>query len=144
MCNLDKIALFDIIFIGGVKMKYKPITEMERAWAKQKYSVLAKSQLIYNQIRELLKDKVTDNRETFYQLIEDALSLEDHLGQMANAYHHVFGYVKKVASLDEKVLFIHLIDSFLVGKFSKDEMLDFLYDLAKRADAKYILNSTFF
>ena len=70
----------------------KSIIEIEKDWALNKYSVLAKSHAIYLEIRDLLKDKTNDISNAYLDLIQKAYSMPDNVGEMINAYYHVFGY----------------------------------------------------
>lgn len=139
------VARFSCIMkAGGEFMSLRPSIEMERVWAKEKYDVLAKSQKIYLAIRELLKDKDSDQREAFYQLLEEAKQAPDSVQNRINAYYHVYGHLKRVVTLDEKVQFAEMLDQVVTGSVTDQTMRQFLHVLAKRANDSYLLKSTFF
>lgn len=122
----------------------KKLSLMEKEWAIRKYSVLAKSQRIYDEIRELLKDKVAPDEERFFSLIREAYLMPDDSKAMANSFYHVFGYGKTVATTDEKILFLDMMDGFREGKVFESEIKHFLKKLAKRANSTYLLRSDYF
>ncbi len=125
-------------------MNIKVSTKMEILWSREKYMVLSKSQQIYLQIRELLKDKKTDNYDNLVNLIDTAYRLPDNPSQMVNAYHHVFGYFKKKIGKEEKKQFMINIELFREGKLSDTVMKEFLYGIAVKLNESYLLASTYF
>jgi UV DNA damage endonuclease len=122
----------------------KRITKIEKDWAMHKYSVLAKSHVIYLEIRELLKDKTKDISKNYFDLIQKAYSISDHIGEMTNAYNHVFGYFKKVVTTSEKQTFLDLVDLFSKNQIKDSEVKEFLYQLTKKYNSKYLLESYYF
>lgn len=120
------------------------ISNIEQIWAKQKYNVLAKSQNIYLEIRELLKRKNQDISERFLQLIDNALQLPEHKPSQKNAYQHVYGYFKNKVSFEEKMSFQTLLKQFSANIIQDKEMRLFLFQLAKKYESKYLLESYFF
>lgn len=122
----------------------KKLSLMEKEWAIRKYSVLAKSQRIYDEIRELLQDKISPDEERFFSLIREAYLMPDDPKAMANAFYHVFGYGKNVATTDEKIRFLALLDGFRNGTVQEEEVKRFLKKLAQRANSTYLLRSDYF
>jgi len=122
----------------------KSIIEIEKDWAMNKYSVLAKSNAIYLEIRELLKNKTNDISNAYLDLIQKAYSMPDNVGEMINAYYHVFGYFKKNSTISEKQTFLELTDNFSKNTVIDSEVKEFLYGLAKKYNSKYLLKSRYF
>ena len=75
--------------------------DCEELWAKNKYYVLSKSQKIYLEIREYLKEKEVD---ILYlnEKIEKVRDIEESKKDFNNAILHVWGYFKKEATEIEK------------------------------------------
>ena len=61
---------------------------IEKEWARYKYLVLSKSQKIYKSIREYLKNEEIKGR-IFYGYIEEALDLDENIGEVVNSYSHI-------------------------------------------------------
>ncbi|KXZ39244.1 UV-damage endonuclease [Alkalithermobacter thermoalcaliphilus JW-YL-7 = DSM 7308] len=87
------------------------VSELERQWAKYKYSVLEKKASIYSDIRNLLKDKKNVDPIQFYIKIQEALDIESNKRQAYNSLLHVWGYFKDKALDSEKTkFFLYLIN----------------------------------
>lgn len=71
---------------------------LEAEWGRWKYPVLARSQPMYREIREALKDKGDVRVLDFYRQVESALTGEGSAGDRWNAAQHVFGHMKHAAS----------------------------------------------
>jgi len=79
--------------------------ECEKLWAKNKYYVLSKSQKIYLEIREYLKEKELDVIWV-NEKIQETRDMKESKKDFRNAILHIWGYFKKKASTIEKqVLF---------------------------------------
>lgn len=120
-----------------------PIRLLEEEWARYKYSVLAKSSRIYNDIRALLKDKSEYPAIEFYQLIEEALSEPFVVGSARNAAQHVWGYFKADASENERKRF-DLLNKELSSEADYKKMKSFLLRLANKYGEPYLINSLYF
>ncbi|HJB78864.1 MAG TPA: YbgA family protein [Candidatus Nosocomiicoccus stercorigallinarum] len=110
--------------------------EIEKLWREEKYKVMYFSQRHYNLIKELLKgDPSMEKLESY---IQEAYSLMSTKGSKTNAYEHMWGYFKKCATAEEKKKFFTLL------KHIEDEPVIklYLYDLAKKYEVKYLLDST--
>ncbi|TVP91836.1 UV DNA damage repair endonuclease UvsE [Alkalibacterium sp.] len=120
------------------------IKELELEWARYKYSVLERSPAIYNEIRELLKDKEDYPVVTFYRLIENALNTELKTGPSINALEHVWGYVKNQVTDKEKEKFqlMKLASESELSKLVKAKA--YVLKLAEKYDAAYLLQSLYF
>lgn len=112
-------------------------------WAKNKYFVLGKSQKIYNEIREYLKVENPD-LDILKSMIEKASNLPDDRGMMANALEHIWGYFKKSAEEDEKLIFLHLLKCYRDGEIPKERVLEYLQSLLKKYPNSYLQESKIF
>lgn len=132
-----------IKFINCISDRTKS-SDLEKEWSKYKYSILEKSQLIYLQIRQVLKDKENTSAIYFYRLIEEGLLLVENKGQAINTLHHVWGYFKKHSTLEEKQSFLLLVDQYHRNETDLVTVKDYLYHLAKKYKVSYLLNSLYF
>ena len=86
----------------GVSVRHKNIKkDCEELWAKNKYYVLSKSQKVYLEIREYLKEKDVDIL-FLNEKIQRARNIEESKKDFNNAILHVWGYFKKEATEIEK------------------------------------------
>ncbi len=110
----------------------KQVQACQKLWAQNKYLVLSKSQKIYREIREYLK---SDQPElaVLEAYIEEAKALPEDPGQVVNAYQHVWGYFKKLATDQEKVDFMNLLSAYREGQVEQDQ----LAEAARRLLASY-------
>ncbi len=120
------------------------IKSLEIEWSKYKYSILEKSSTVYNDIRELLKDKKGYPAVRFYSMVENALRLPENAGNAANAAMHAFGYLKKDTSAKEKVKTLKKIENYKEGKTTLRLLKKELYRLAVKYKIDYLLESYYF
>jgi UV DNA damage endonuclease len=118
------------------------ISALEKVWEKYKYKVLEHSPEVYNQIRELLKDKNSYPVLNFFRLVDYALALELTLGHQINAIMHVWGYFKHLQ--EEKLIFQKRLLRFQEGKLSISAMKNYLFSLAFKENEKYLIQSYYF
>lgn len=120
------------------------IKNLELEWSKYKYNVLERSNLNYNKICELLKNKKTYPVVEFYRLIEESLSIEEDIGNSINAMLHIWGYFKNKSTKFEKNKFIELIERYKKGKSSKKAIKKFLWKMVVKYNDSYLLKSYYF
>lgn len=135
--NLSAVKCLNAVAEG------RAMKHLEEEWSRYKYAVLEKSQGIYGEIRNLLKDKDSYPVRAFYALVEEALSQPYHPGQAANAAEHVWGYFKDLASQTEKNRFSALLGSLRAGG-SAQSLKRFLHKCALRYGPAYLQNSYYF
>lgn len=116
----------------------------ERLWARHKYSILAKSQPLYREIRMLLKDKAAADLTTLALLFEQSTALPYSAGDAVNAAEHVWGYFKKSANEKEKHRFIALLKEGLPDEASEVEARAYLKKLLKKYPNQYLEESYYF
>ena len=73
---------------------------IEQLWREEKYRVLLHSQKQYDAIREKLKNQTS--YEEIRMMIEHAITIDPSQGSVINAYDHMWGYFKKLATDEEK------------------------------------------
>lgn len=117
---------------------------LELEWSKYKYSILEYSQVNYQKIRELLKDKKQYPVLEFYNLIEESLEMEEDRASSVNALQHVWGYFKSVASDKEKKRALKMIEDYQAGEINKSRIKNFLNKLAVNYEMDYLIDSYYF
>lgn len=122
-------------------MKNQEKTQSEKLWAKEKYLVLSKSQRIYKQIREYLKEEEV-RIEVVAKWIEEAKALPENPLEVSNALQHMWGYFKKEASSEEKERFFTLLCEYQKGKISQTEVIDYLREMLSKYPNAYLLDSS--
>lgn len=113
----------------------------EEIWAKYKYEVLSKSPNIYWDIRNYLKNDDVKVEEV-YRMIFAAQKLEENRNHFRNAAEHIWGYFKKVATLEEKKDFLILLDNYNMGKIDSFEIIKNFQKLLDKYPNSYLENST--
>lgn len=128
----------------GINLLETPhIKHLEKEWGRYKYLVLEHSPTIYNEIRELLKDKDSYPVIEFYVRIDEALTKPTTSGTIVNAAQHVWGYVDDIADDKIKRKFEKNIAKVADGGSSRP-LKRTLWKLAKEKNQTYLLNSLYF
>lgn len=122
----------------------KKIKNLEVEWGKYKYTVLESAPSNYHQIRQLLKDKEGYPVVEFYRFIDDALEKEEVKGNVINTALHVWGYFKDIATESEKEKFMKSVKRYEENKTTKKRLKNILWQLAKKYERDYLLNSYYF
>ena len=99
---------------------------------------------MYNEIRQLLKDKKSYPILEFYDLIDSSLKKEISIENGTNTAHHVWGYFKDIATEKEKKKFFSYLESYRKGSFSIKAVKGFLWKMAVKYDENYLLSSYYF
>ncbi len=120
------------------------ISEVEKEWARYKYFVLSCSVNIYNEIRQLLKNKDNVDLLSFYTLIEQSLDIELNKKAQINTLQHIWGYFKKKASDKEKQKFLKLLDDYINKDKTINPSRNYLYKLSLKYNVEYLLDSLYF
>lgn len=124
-------------------MRHKDIRrECEKLWAKNKYYVLSKSQKIYLEIREYLKEKELDI-VWLNEKIQETRDMEESKKDFRNAILHIWGYFKKKASTIEKEALFNILNEYMEERSSQTVVIDYLNTLLKKYPNEYLENSTF-
>ncbi len=126
----------------GVNIKPKNIKkDCEELWAKNKYYVLSKSQKVYLEIREYLKEKDVDIL-FLNEKIQRARNIEESKKDFNNAILHVWGYFKKEATEIEKQGLCNLLQEYMIGKNNQKSVIEYINILLKRYPNEYLQKST--
>lgn len=120
------------------------IERLEFEWSKYKYNVLEHSPRIYNEIRQVLKDKRSYPILQFYELIDSALKKKISIRNGINSAEHVWGYFKNIATEKEKKKFFSYLNSYEKGRFSIKAIKGILWEMAVKYDESYLLTSYYF
>lgn len=113
---------------------------LEIEWARYKYYVLEHSQEIYNNIRQILRDKDSYPALEMYRMIEAASDVPVATGNAINAAQHVWGYFKDKATEVEKKKFERILSRFSVGEAELKSVKNNLLMLSKKYNENYLLN----
>ena len=126
----------------GVNIKPKNIKkDCEELWAKNKYYVLSKSQKVYLEIREYLKEKDVDIL-FLNEKIQRARNIEESKKDFNNAILHVWGYFKKEATEIEKQGLCKLLQEYMRGKNNQKSVIEYINILLKKYPNEYLQKST--
>ena len=119
------------------------IQRLEKEWGRYKYLVLEHSPRIYQQIRQLLKDKSSYPVTEFYRLIDEALMTPVTSGNAVNAAQHVWGYCKDSSDEQARRGFEKSMAKVSLGG-SPMAMKRSLWKLAEANNQAYLLESLYF
>lgn len=122
----------------------KNIIQLEKEWSRYKYNVLENSPRIYQEIRELLKDKSSYPVIEFYKLLDQALNTAPTPGTSVNALEHVWGYFKDIADDKERAWYSKTIKSASADSLSLGAIKRRLWTMVEKYDEKYLKNSYYF
>ncbi|MBW4836265.1 MAG: YbgA family protein [Staphylococcaceae bacterium] len=114
--------------------------KIEKLWREEKYRVLLHNQNAYNKIRALLKESPSLEEVQFQ--INEAINHSPTTGSIINAYEHMWGYFKNIATENEKHKALMLKDDFMNHQIELDTLLSYLSQLANKYDIKYLQEST--
>ncbi|KDR96255.1 UV-damage endonuclease [Peptoclostridium litorale DSM 5388] len=114
--------------------------QMQREWAKYKYSVMEKSYSAYKEIGNAVAKCPSPSGELFIR-INEILSLPEDAGQASNSLEHVWGYFKKAAGDGEREKFRGLLSSYRNEKTPLHLVKEFLRELSVKYDVSYIRDS---
>ena len=123
-------------------MRHKDIRrECEKLWAKNKYYVLSKSQKIYLEIREYLKEKELDVIWV-NEKIQETRDVKESKKDCRNAILHIWGYFKKKASTIEKQTLFNILNEYMEGKNNQNAVIEYINTLLKKYPNEYLEKST--
>ncbi len=115
--------------------------ECEKLWAKNKYYVLSKSQKIYLEIREYLKEKELDVIWV-NEKIQETRDMKESKKDFRNAILHIWGYFKKKASTIEKQILFNILNEYMEGKNNQNAVIEYINTLLKKYPNEYLEKST--
>lgn len=112
----------------------------QKKWAYNKYWVMAHSQKLYNDVRELAKNNQwsTEKDALFEDILQRANNIPPTRATLTTTYQHIWGYFKKICTEYEKNEYIRLLGSLTSDN---DELGPFLKKLAIKYHETYLLQS---
>ena len=116
-------------------------SQCQQLWARNKYLVLSHSSIIYNEIRQYLKNEQVEGSEV-QEMIDRACQIPEHRGQVCNAFQHIWGYFKKKATDVERKDYMLLLDRYRFGQASKEDLVVKTRDLLEHYPNTYLQYST--
>lgn len=117
--------------------------EIQKEWAQWKYFVMTRSQKEYLFLRRLFSGNQWSEKKTkqFYQHLAEVKKLPIDVKAQRNAYEHVWGYFKKIATPEERRQFFVFLDQMTE---TQNEALPYLKKLAEKYQTMYLLESHLF
>ena len=115
--------------------------ECEELWAKNKYYVLSKSQKVYLEIREYLKQKELDVL-WLNEKIQEIRNMKESKKDFRNAILHIWGYFKKKASTIEKEELFNILNEYMEEKNNQNAVIEYINTLLKKYPNEYLEKST--
>ncbi|MDI9480076.1 MAG: UV DNA damage repair endonuclease UvsE [Syntrophomonadaceae bacterium] len=120
------------------------IQRLEKEWERYKYLVLEHCPAVYQEIRQLLKNKSSYPVVEFYRLIDGARLSPVEPGNAVNAAQHLWGhYYKDSTDENTKLRFAKHIDKISKGG-STIPLKRLLWKLAEADKQKHLLDSLYF
>lgn len=119
------------------------IRRLENEWMRYKYLVLEHSPKVYNEIRQLLKDKSAYPVGEFYRLIDGALMSPVKPGNAVNAAQHVWGYFKDSSDRRMSARFEKILAKVSIGG-STISAKRFLWKLVEEKQQQCLKDSLYF
>lgn len=114
----------------------------QQEWAYQKYWVMARSQTLYDTIRQLASSHnalpAAQKAAKFNDYLAIAETLTPTIATLTNTYQHVWGYFKKQATPLEKQTYLQLLAQL---SLDDDQLGPFLKQLASQYQVSYLLNA---
>ena len=113
------------------------------SWAKHKYWVMSRSQKAYNKIRLLAKenDWSLEKQETYEKILIDLEEIQPTDQTLRVTYQHVWGYFKKLATIEEKQRYLDMIDQ---SNLLDSQLESFLKELSVKYNQEYLLQMRWF
>lgn len=127
-----------------ISQESKGIRDLEKEWARYKYTVLERSPRTYQEIRMLLKDKTSYPAIQFYRLIDEACKESENIGHFVNAAMHIWGYFKHHATEKERTAFLKSIEDYRLGSSSSAVLKRQLERLNRKYANPYLTASYYF
>lgn len=116
----------------------------EKIWAKSKYAVLARSQALYLNIRQILRDKEDADLMRFAMILDESAALPLVPGEAANAAEHVWGYFKEKVTVKEREHFKKLLEDLHSGEAGESQIKAYLLRMLHKYPNDYLSESYYF
>lgn len=128
----------------NVALNNSNASNLEKEWARYKYFVLSKSPIVYNEIRELLKDKNRSVAKDFYRKIESIQKIKEDSKAEVNSAEHIWGYLNKSSTNRDNNRYFKLLNEYKNGKVKVELIKKHLLKLAIIQNDQYLINSLYF
>ena len=114
------------------------LKSFQSSWAKHKYWVMSRSQQAYNEIRLLAKgnDWSLEKQKAYEKILIDLEKIQPTDQTLRVAYQHVWGYFKKLATIEEKQRYLDMIDQSIL---LDSQLESFLKELSIKYNQEYLL-----
>ena len=108
------------------------------SWSKNKYWVMSRSQQAYNKIRLLAKGNEwsLEKQEAYEKILIDLEKIQPTDQTLRVTYQHVWGYFKKLATIEEKQRYLDMIDQSIL---LDSQLESFLKELSVKYNQEYLL-----
>ena len=108
------------------------------SWSKNKYWVMSRSQQAYNKIRLLAKGNEwsLEKQEAYEKILIDLEKIQPTDQTLRVTYQHVWGYFKKLATIEEKQRYLEMIDQSIL---LDSQLESFLKELSIKYNQEYLL-----
>lgn len=120
------------------------IRDLEKEWSRYKYVILERSPLIYQKIRDILKNKKSYPVIPFFEQIEAALETQVSANVAINSLDHVWGYMKEQADEKDRKAYNKYKKEVEVSVDSLPKAKRFLKRMALKHEVTYLLESYYF
>lgn len=110
-------------------------------WANYKYSIMARGYNHYTHIKKYLNSNPDLLLMDDPCIVEEIIFLLDkpvNIASLINSLHHLWGYFKKISSVEEKRVYLKQLEENPLS------MVKILFDLSLKYDVKYLKESTYF
>lgn len=113
------------------------------SWSKNKYWVMSRSQQAYNKIRLLAKGNEwsLEKQEAYEKILIDLEKIQPTDQTLRVTYQHVWGYFKKLATVEEKQRYLDMIDQ---SNLLDSQLETFLKELSVKYNQEYLLQMRWF
>ncbi|MDD2181499.1 MAG: UV DNA damage repair endonuclease UvsE [Bacilli bacterium] len=135
--NLSAIKCINTFILNDNKL-------LEKEWNKYKYNVLEKSQVKYQEINRLLNNKTDYNPKEFYNLLEEAINLNENKINSIKALNHIWKYFQDITTNKEKEKILKCIKDYQKNKISLLKIKRLLYKLAVIYNIESLIDSYYF
>lgn len=112
--------------------------QVELIWRQEKYKVMYYDQNQYNYIRSLMRQQFDDIDE-LKRIITETYQTVPSTGSKLNSIQHMWGYFKKICTVDEKREFLALCEHV---EENEQVILRMLKRLADAYEVRYLQEST--
>lgn len=119
------------------------LKSFQSSWAKHKYWVMSRSQQAYNEIRLLAKgnDWSLEKQKAYEKILIDLEKIQPTDQTLRVTYQHVWGYFKKLATIEEKQRYLDMIDQ---SNLLDSQLESFLKELSVKYNQEYLLQMRWF